>query len=77
MKMRHAAGSGRLRAGCCVLLIMLQALSVASADSSENGAWLGAALSGTLGESSSSRWRWWVDSQYRFQNSDTESPLFS
>ncbi len=72
MKMRHAAGASAYRAGCCALLIVLQALSVASADSSENGAWLGAALSGRLGDSSSSRWRWWVDSQYRFQNSDTE-----
>ena len=72
MILRHGADKRALRAGCCVLLVILQALPVASADSNQNGAWLGAVLNGTLGERGSSRWRWWVDSQYRFQNADID-----
>ncbi len=72
MLMQHGAGGRGLRAGCYLLLVLLQALSVASADSNQNGAWLGAALNGKLGESSSSRWGWSLDSQYRFQNASVD-----
>lgn len=44
----------------------------ACADTSENGAWLSAILTGRFdAEDDSNRWRWWLDGQYRFQNSAT------
>jgi hypothetical protein len=57
---------------CAVACVALA--GPARASDSENGAWLSAILTGHVdGDSEENRWRWWLDGQYRFQNSATNA----
>lgn len=59
---------------CAMACVVLSAPAPVRADTSENGAWLGAILTGRFdADDSSNRWRWWLDGQYRFQNSATNA----
>ncbi len=64
--------ASRFAGGCVSLCLLLVAPCHALADRTENGAWLGAIVTGSFdSDDKANRWRWWVDSQYRFQNSAT------
>jgi len=58
---------------CCLLGGVALIVPVAArADASENGAWLAAVFTGRFDAANeANRWRWWLDGQYRFQNSAT------